>query len=250
MAIASIGTGSTTVNAGNNQANLVHTVATNSLSAGQLGVFSIASDNASAADSFVAQGGTGVFVTTVTDSVGNNWLRAGEFENAQGSAQAGAVCSMWYTTAKKTLVAASGTITATFLAGSSASFDASASALWIFSVAPGNTVTLLACTGLAADATTACGVMDQATITGNNLRIRAVASETTATTALTTTAGWTAIGVARVSATKLMGIRGEWVITASSTAASACGLNVATIDHASVYAVFQESEQIMGQIVL
>lgn len=239
MAWTSIGSGSTVAYSGNNQASMAHTVATNGVGIGQVGIIAFAQDNPGAADTFTTSGTANPTVSTVTDSAGNIWNCAGEFQNAQGSAQAGAVCSLWWTLATADLPVA-GTITATLVPGSSASFDAGASALWVYSIG-GNQVSVLASTGLAADATTALGLIDQTVSTGSNLRFRAIASETTATTALTTSSGWSAIGVVRASAAKAMGVRGEYLITASSTAASSPGLNVATIDHASVYVVMQET---------
>jgi len=114
VSITNKGTLGTSVNTGNNQSTFSHATATTTLSVGNLGVIIIATDNNQTTD------GDEVCVSNVTDSAGNTWLKAGEFTNGQGAAQAGALVSVWYTVALNQLNTA-GTITGSFTAPTSRS---------------------------------------------------------------------------------------------------------------------------------
>lgn len=242
MAWGSVGSGSTASSTGADQSSLVHTLGATAISSGNFAAIVFAQLNATSVNSI-----DGGVVSTVNDSAGNTWLKAKEWQNGGGAAAAGAVCSLWYTNAVSALSSGTGTITATFLAGSSASFDASASAAWIFTV--GGPAYVLDSTANITTASTDTGSIDlNSGSTGPYLRFRGVASRSTATFALSTSAGWTGIGVARAltgGGAVGMGARGEFLITASSTAASAPTFNSAK-NHASVYVIFAETAPAPG----
>jgi hypothetical protein len=89
MAWASVGAHNTAQSSTSNQtsiaAQLVSTV-----NAGQVLLAVIAVDNNQTTD------GDESAVTGVSDPAGNTWSKAAEFTNGQGTAQAGATCSIWY----------------------------------------------------------------------------------------------------------------------------------------------------------
>lgn len=248
MAFASVGTGSTGASGTANQPSLSHVLATNPIAAGNLGLLAVAQWNATTID-----GDQGV-VSTVTDAAGNTWLKAREYQEGATATQLGAVASMWYTIADNTLSTGQN-ITITFLAGSSAAFDASCSNVWVFSHDAANSYirsTPVNSTGTSVLSSTVPGTIDAvASQTGNYLRYRITASQTTSTVSPTNTAGWTSTETHRATAAKALSMRGEWIISTASSSASAMTINVATA-HASVIALFEEvvRDVPMGQVVL
>lgn len=60
------------------------------LEAGNLGIISLAFDNAATSD------GNTSLVSSITDPAGNTWTRAREFTNSEGTAGAGVTVSLWY----------------------------------------------------------------------------------------------------------------------------------------------------------
>lgn len=240
MAWGSIGTLSTVAYAGNNQTSMVHTIGANSIQPGNFAVIAWAQDNYSSVGSIDS-----AIITTVNDSAGNVWRKAKEWQSGGGAVQGGAVCSVWYTNATVALASGTGTITATLDSSFTANFDAGASAGWVYSV--GGAVYVLNSTA-SISATSVPGLLDlNSGATGPYLRVRGIASETTLTTDISTTSGWTALGTVRASGTKAMGVRAEWIITASSTAASNPGaVGTAAIDQASVYVIFAETAPAVG----
>jgi len=81
--------------------------------AGRLAWVTIAVDNATTTD------GDGGAVSSITDTAGGNtWTKAIEFQNGQGSAQAGAVVSIWYSILVNQ-INRGGTITANFTSNTS-----------------------------------------------------------------------------------------------------------------------------------
>lgn len=224
----------------------MHLLQTNPIAAGNIGLLAVAQWNATTID-----GDQGV-VTTVNDAAGNVWLKAREYQEGATASQLGAVASMWYTIADNTLSTGQ-QITITFLDGSSAAFDASCSNVWVFSHSAANSyITVLNSTGQSVASTTVPGTLDtQYSTTGNYLRYRIVATQSTATTTPTTTAGWTATETHRATAAKALSMRGEWIIDSSSTKASAMTVNI-NAAHASVAVLFAEivRDVPMGQTVL
>jgi hypothetical protein len=237
MAWTSIGSGSTGGKTSDNQASLVHTVGTNNVGIGEVGVIAVVQQNASTLDLFTTSGAVNTVVSTVNDSAGNVWSCAGESNNGATLPGLGVNCSLWWTRATADLPVG-GTITASFVSGSSANFDESASSLWVFGV--NGPVSALASTSNVVDFSTVLGVIDQTVSTGSNLRFRAIASDSTATNALSTSSGWDSINHSQSGGLIGNSIRGEFIITSASTAASAPTLDVNTL-HASVYLVLQET---------
>lgn len=76
---------------------------------GKLVVVQIATDNASSTTDQDAAG-----ISSVTDSVGNTYLKAKEWTNGQGSTTGGATVSIWYCVLTAALVANTSTITVNF----------------------------------------------------------------------------------------------------------------------------------------
>ena len=244
MAWTSVGGVGSTGNATANSTSIAVTltgVAGSGSNVNDLLVAVVAVDNASS----VSNADEGA-VLSVADSGSNSWTKAREITVGGGAVQGGAVCSVWYSQTK-TALTTSNTVTVTM--GSSAQRDAKAMRVWRFTPSPGNTVRVADSTYLTAAAAQP-GVMDLTSpVAGQEyLRFRAIASETTLTTALTTSAGWTSIGTARASATGAMSYRGEWIIS-SATTLNSTGQYSAVPDHASIMVLFEESGP-MGQTVL
>lgn len=234
MAIASVSTLGTALSTANNQTSLVLTTTTVA-EVGRLVVVAVAVDNAQTTD------GNSTAVSSITDSAGGNtWTRAKGHTSSLGVAQDGADISIWYSVLNNQ-IANGGTITATF--ANSATSDASAMSAWKYSLAISSQVAIEGTpSGLSNDASNA-GSLNVTTANVQCLRFRAIASESSSTTALTASAGWTlisqAISGAGVSATE-MGVRGEFIISTATGAASAPTGGAGAVDHASAYVAFRE----------
>lgn len=180
-------------------------------------------------------------VTSVTDDAAgstNVWQKAKEFCNGQGSAQAGATCSMWWCQLTTQLTTAH-TITLNF--SNSASRDASAVIIGAWSVGAGNSVAIEGTPGSLANDGADPGSLNVTTSNIECLRIRGIAGETNSTTALTPTAGWTAMDQRQTSggsSATNMAVRGEYIISTGTGAASDPTWTAA--DCASVYVAFKE----------
>jgi hypothetical protein len=230
MAFASVGTGGTTPNTGNNQATSSHTVATNNLTAGRLGVLLIAVQNSATGD------GDQSSVNTMTDSAGNTWTKGVEYQNGQGTAQTGAVCSIWYCQAINNLNTG-GTISWNFGANTTQR-DESCSSLWIFSV--GGTVAVEGTPGGRADDAADAAALDVTTTNIECLRIRGIGAELNSATQMTATASWTLFTNNRSANTAAaQAIYGEHIIS-TGTGASSNPTLPATCDNASAYIAFRE----------
>jgi hypothetical protein len=202
-------------------------------SAGELAVLIVAVDNSQAND------GDEIAVTTVTDSGGSTWIKAGEFTNGQGAAQAGATVSVWYAVLANNLDFGGDppdSITAYF--SNSTARDAAAMTVKGFTFAAGQPVSVEAIATRADDGIDP-GSLDVTTSNQEFLRIRGIAGETGSTTALTVTTNWTAFKAAqRGSGTTGMAVRGEHrIVTATGAASNPTWVSA---DHASVYVVIRE----------
>lgn len=234
MAFASVGTGGTSLNTNNNQSSSSHTVATNNLTAGRLGVLIISVDNNQTTD------GDENAVSSVADSTGvNTWSKGIEYCNGNGAAQAGATVSIWYCLAASNLDAG-GSITWNF--SNNSSRDESCSSLWIFSVGAGSTVAVEGTpAGLAGDAADAAS-LDVTTSNIECLRVRGIAAELNSATQMTATSGgaWTLFSNTRSANTAAaMAVYGEHRIVTATNAASDPALP-SNCDHASGYIAFRE----------
>jgi hypothetical protein len=239
MTFASKGTGSAVGSTTANQSSIALTTATTAMAVGDFGVVLVAGDNNQTTD------GDEGMVTTVTDSVGNLWKKAVEFTNGQGTAQTGAVCSLWYTNCHIAL-GTGGTITANL--SNAASRDAMCIAFFIFTKAAGQIGLLVGTPGTLADDALDPSSLDVTTTAVSHLRVRGIGSETNSATALTVTASWTTIPGTQVGASAAAGsaVRGEFIVSALANQAS--NPTYVAADHASVYAAFEECT-IMGQAV-
>lgn len=233
MAFAHVGNLGTALSSANNQASLVLTT-TATAAAGSLVVVLVAVDNNQTTDGDATQ------VASVADSAGNSYARGKEFANGQGTAQTGAEVAIFWKLLD-TQLASGGTITATFTTASTA--DASAMTAKNFSVAVGSTVAVEGTPGGLANDAASAGSLNVTTANLACLRVRAIAAESNSTTALTPTATWAifaqAVSGAGTSATE-MGIRGEWLISTGTGAASAPTGGAGAVDHASAYVAFRE----------
>lgn len=175
-------------------------------------------------------------VSGVSDSAGNHWVKAREFQAGGGAVASGAICSMWYSHLHNAL-SSGGTISVTH--NNAAASTRRACAAVAFSIGAGASVRVFDSTFINASSAQSPLSLDVAIPTTTEmLRFRAVASESSLTTALTTTAGWSNLGV--VNSGLAMSIRGEVLITAATTAVSNPTFTSTATD-ASVYAVFEES---------
>lgn len=222
---------------------------TNTINAGNNAIVVGAFDNVDTADGFTQ------LVTSVTDSGGNEYVKAGEWTNGQSAAAAGATCSVWYSPNPAAgLTSGVGTITMTL--GSAVTAKAMSvvevvctdGTLYLMpqSVTSGLFGSLVK--GLSNDAADP-GSIDFGRKTGlsdpaNYLHLRAIATEEEDATALTVTnAFWTAInegtsGTGGVP-TSNMQSRGEYIITTSHTNTSDPTLFSA--DHASIACTFVDT---------
>lgn len=226
-AVGALGTGGG--NAGNYSTFPTTTTAT--LEAANIGVIIIAVDNNQTTDG--DEGG----VSGVVDSAGNTWLKGAEFTNGQGTAQAGALCSVWYVQAA-TQLASGGTVTASFT--NNTSRDAVSTTLHEFTVTAGSTIALEGTPGTLANDSADPGSLNVTTANIECLRIRGVASEQSART-LTATASWTKFtdGAASGGAgANGMCANGEFLISTATGAAS--DPSVSALDCASVYIALKE----------
>lgn len=233
MAFSLKGAGGSANSATANQASTTLTTATTNGAAGDLAVLRIAVDNNQTTD------GDESAVTSVSWTAGT-WVKAAEFTNGQGSAQAGATCSVWYCNLNAAFNTG-GTITINF--ANAASRDASACALEYFTMAAGKKASVEATNTLAADGA-AAGSLDATTSNIACLRIRAIASESSTATALTKTAAFTAVLGQNLTtgggSASNMGVRGEYLISTGTGQASNPTAGAGSVDHASVYVAFKE----------
>ena len=235
MAFASVGTLGSALSSGNNQTTLAITTSA-AAEAGNFVVMIIAVDNNQTTD------GASTAVSGVVDSTGaNTWARAIGFANGNGTNQTGADISIWYSKIAST-IALGGTITASFTTQSTS--DASAMSAWEYTIGAGSTVSIEGTPGGLANDAAAAGSLDVTTANIECLRVRAIASESNSTTALTATSGsWTiltqAVSGAGTSATE-MGVRGEFIISTGTSDASAPTNGAGAVDNASAYVAFKE----------
>jgi hypothetical protein len=234
MTFAHVGNIGTALSTANNQVSLVMTTSATA-AANSVVVVLVAVDNSQATT------GASTAVSGVADSAGNTYTRAIGFANASAAPanQAGADISIWYSKLG-TQLASGGTITATF--ANSALADASAMSARNFSMGAANSLAVEG-TGTLANNAAAQGSLNVTTTNIECLRVRGIASESSSTTALTPTSTWTiftqAISGAGTSDTE-MGVRGEFLISTATGAASAPTGGAGAVDHASAYVAFKE----------
>jgi hypothetical protein len=230
MAFTSIGSAGIASSFTNDQASLALTT-TATIDAGNLCVLIVACDNNQTTD------GDEVAVTGVTDDAGNTWQKAVEFTNGQGSAQAGAVCSIWYL--QPALNLNSGAIV-TIALSNSTSRDAVAATTWEFSTGGAN-VSVAGVNSIAADGSNTIGSLNVVTANAEHLRVRGFATESRGSVdSVTYTGTWTNFTPSYAddgtNATSMSAF-GEFLISTATGGASApTGSNAR--DHASAYVAF------------
>lgn len=221
---------------GGGQASLVVTTSVTAGAVGDLCVIGYAVDNNQTTD-----GDEGA-VTSVTDSAGNTWVKAVEFTNGQGTAQTGATCGCWYSNLTAAL-AIGATITLNF--SNSASRVAAACGVLFYTMGAGSFAAIEGTPGTLANDAAAAGSLNVTTANISCIRIRLIAAESNVTTVLIKTAAFDAVIVQRIAdnaGTNLtsMGLRGEYLISTATGAASAPTGGTTVSDLASVYAAFKE----------
>ena len=235
MAFTGLNTLGSTNSSSANQ-TLIQLNVTADAEAGHLVVAIVAVDNNQTTD-----GDEGA-VTSVIDGGSNTWVKGAEFTNGQGSAQAGATCSIWYSLLSTTLVTgggAAGVIQVNF--SNSASRDKSAVTVYEFSVDAGSTVAVEGTPGTLANDGADPGSLNVTTSNIECLRVRGIAAESNTATDLTQTTNWTRFTpdtTAGGASAANMGVRGEFHISTGTGDASDPTLFAA--DCASVYVAFKE----------
>lgn len=239
MAIASVGSIGT-ASVATSSATWVITLATAQLDAGNIGIIIIATDNTRTTD------GDGNEHRTLTDSVGNIWVKLREFTNGQAAAAAGATVSVWMTKAT-TNHATTDTFTLTLATARTAK----AATGWEYTVGSGNTLVLDDAKDLASDAVTAWGSIAGNTLSSlERLWVRATAQEWNVNTTWTVSASFTKItAVSSTGSTAAaMGAMGEFrIATATTLTSNPTGTIAAACDLASTMVALREVTQALGK---
>lgn len=237
MGFASIGSFGSNQSAAANQASTTLTLSGGfSAAIGNLVVVIMAVDN------FQTTDGDEGAVSTVTDSKGNTWIKALEWCNGQGAAQAGTTCSMWYSDIT-TAITSQNVDAITFNFTHNTSRDASACTGWIFS--KGGNVAIEATNKLAEDGAVDPGSLDATTTNRECLRVRGISAETNSSTAVTPTTNWTAFTGNQTNsgaAAANQAVRGEFHISTGTTDASNPIEVLAAVDLSSVYVAFKSNQ--------
>lgn len=233
MAFAHVGNIGSGNSATANQAAAICTYTTAASGIGDLAVLVLAVDNNQTTD------GDENAVTSAGDNQGNTYLKGAEFTNGQGSAQAGATCSIWYCVLAHS-VASGDFITANL--SNATSRDRTAFTIHRFSFGAGNTLAIEGTPGTLANDGADPGSLNVTTSNIECLRVRGIAAESSSATALTATDGtWTVMTGDQTGSggsAANMAVRGEFKISTGTGAASDPTLFAA--DCASVYVAFRE----------
>lgn len=229
MAFASIGT----IGTGNSTATDTTLSLTTSAAAeaGNLVILCIGLDNHQTTDGQTSE------ISSVSDPNSNTWTKLGEFCNGQGAANDGATVSVW-SSVITTTIASSSVITIT-LANSKARKCVSG---WEFSLGASSVSVAGTLQTLANDAADPGSMSISGLSSKEYLFLRATASETADTTAVTTTASYTLITKASASgagtAADQMSVFGEFrILTGTGDTSDPAYVSA---DHASVYMAIQE----------
>lgn len=202
------------------------------LDAGNLGVMILGTDNITTTD-----GNTSDHIT-VTDSVGNIWVKGREFTNGQGGAAAGATVSIWYTVATTNLPT-TGTITVDF---NGVPTNAATATGWEFTKTAGTTIVLDGGTDVANDGAAPGSLSISSLANIEHLFIRGIADEGVTTT-FTKTANYTnftSASTAGGGGASNMSVYGEFRILTGTSSTSAPSLTTASNDKASAMIAISE----------
>lgn len=229
MAIASVGTAGSGIST--SASSSVAATVNATLAVGRLVVAIVAKDNIQTTDGDPSE------VTSVADTRSNVWTKAREFCNGQGGVAAGADVAIYYTVVT-TQIEVADAVTANL----SANVQSKAISLWYYSLAAGSLVSVAGGADLANDGADPGNITVGGLASAEYLWVRAIATESNSTTALTVTAGFTvmtqAVANTGTSATS-MGVRGEFIIATATTKSSDPTLFGST-DMASTMVAFSE----------
>lgn len=222
------GAGGISTSSGNSVAEL----SLNTVPVGALVVVRVSKDNVQTTDGNTNE------VTSVTDTRSNTWTKAYEHCNGNGSAAAGAVSAVFFSVLT-TQIEIGDSITANF----SSNVVSKSIACYRHTVGAGSTVAVAgAAGGLSNDAADPGSITVGSLSSAEYLAIRAIASESNSTTALTVTSSYTAsaqsVANSGTSATS-MATRGEFLISTATSFTSDPTLFSA--DHSSVLVVLSET---------
>jgi hypothetical protein len=198
---------------------------TRALNAGQLGVVLVASDNI----------GTSALNSnrhSLTDSVGNHWQKAREYQYSEGAVADAATVSVWYTIATVTLPT-NGTLTIEFLT-TGATVTRKAVTGWVYDIGADSWVMPKIGSDQSINSVDPAAQNQSQNVSAEYLWIRAIGQETNSTT-FTPTTNYTAFTAATSdggSITTSIAVKGEFrILTASDdtsnpTATSADGASI------------------------
>jgi hypothetical protein len=182
---------------------------------------------------------------TVSDSVGNSWIRAGEYTMTEANNQLdGATAGYFYSKITNNIVSGSTVFTLTSsLPVTSMAFNSR-----YFSMSP-TSASIRVVGGQAGDVETAVDAQSiDVSATGGSLRVRACAGEIGNGATFTPTSGWTAIpqvGTSGAPAIDNIQVFSEFKVTGNTTDASDITISTAC-DNASSYNVLGEVLDLVG----
>jgi hypothetical protein len=212
-----------------------------SASAGKLVILQIAMNNLGTTDGQTSQ------LTNVTDSVLNQWTKAGEYTNTLGGAAAdGSTIAVWYSVLTNNLTAGTHFVTTTY----SGNLTAKAVSAIVYSIGAGNTVSVAGSVEVLSNDNSDAGSQSISGLASKEyLFYRAIASETDANNTyvgFTLTAGYSTNVLSPRSGTggseKLhICTLGEHIIATATGHTSNPTLPDTTSDNASLFIAFQET---------
>lgn len=201
----------------------------------------VAKDNAATADGNTSE------VTSVTDTAGTSYVKAREFCNAQGAADAGATVAIYYGIPPVKLNTGD-----TIVANFSDSRTASCLSAWSYLIGVGSTMAVVGSGDLANDAADPGSIAISGLTSGEYLYVRATAGEVASGLNWTATASYTNFANASTAggaSDTNMAIRGEFIIATGTGSTSDPTWTAA--DCASTMVAFQESgPRIPGSLMM
>ncbi len=174
---------------------------------------------------------------SVSDSAGNTYTRAVEFENTNAAAAAGANSSIFFSKVS-TQLASAGTITFT----SDAAVTAKAASCWEFSIVSTNVVSVAGKATLANDGADPGAITISGLASQEYLWVSVVAHEGPNTDAFTQQAGYTSLdanGTTGAGAATNMSVRGGFRIFTGTT--DTVDVTYTAVDHAQGYVALKEA---------
>lgn len=232
MAFSSIGQFLGSSSKASSTTSVVLTSNSASLTTGRLGIIIVAKDNASTTDGNTSE------VTSITDAAGNTWAKLREFCNGNGSANAGAVVSVWYTIATSNL-GSGANVTINF----SANTSAKAARGWVFSLGAGSTISVTGTSSqdIADDFDDVSAAAFSGLTNIERIWLRAIATEGDFGSSIFETSSFTPISLVGTGGglvTANMCASGEFLISTSTGETSDPAIDF--LNHASVFLAIEE----------